>query len=280
MKERIADFSKTARSMTTTAKSLDALAKAMAGDTTAVTKLELAEKAHKGLADLPEIDETIRTLAGDANRLVGDLTRIVEKERALLAGKVANALREQGITVSGNLPQLTAGVLSLEFRFGPKGQCTLWFGPKKARLATSPLEADIIAQTARQILDGLFPQNFDEEHFLARLEKAVKIAAVRLGAGESDRVPLVAVMTEMAFLAQREGFLNDPRKESFISYGRVEFATDLSRLKGRRRGNREVRFDVATMAQTRNEHDSLWIPRGKTGDGVHLATVRFVPVAD
>ena len=130
--------------------------------------------------------------------------------------------------MSGNLPTLTAGPFSLEFTFGSKGLCTLWLGPGKYRLAAASLDPEDICAQIREQNGRLFPDSFDEPSFLAELEKAYRLAVIRTGAESGGRVPVTSLIPEIAFMRQKPAFLIDPRKETFRSYGRVEFAADLS----------------------------------------------------
>jgi hypothetical protein len=103
------------------------------------------------------------------------------------------------------------------------------------------------------------------------------VALVRRGEEAGRRVPLVALLAEVAMGRQDAAFMSDPRRELFASYGRVEFAADLSRLRTRRHGDRELRLEVATLAQTRKPEDHLFVPHGRSVDGTCYATAAFVP---
>jgi len=277
MDDQIAQFKKLSSAFASAAKAVLEAQKAMNATKPVTQNIQTTcEKAAASLQKISNADTQIAALQ-KALTARGTQARIeLEKERALLAGLVAKALQAQGLRVEGNLPLLKVGHLSLEFVFGAKGACNIWFGPKISRLAVCGLDAEQIAAKTCEFHSSLFAAEFDEQAFLKKLRKAYKLALTTAGKGDGDRVPIVALMTNMAFLMQKPTFLTDPRRESFTPYGRVEFAADLSRLKNRTIGEWTLRLDVATMVQTKRLEDHLWIPRNP--DGAHYATASFVKV--
>jgi hypothetical protein len=277
MEDRISRFLKAAKGFQAGAKALDALSKARTKTTAdPVAILESASKAGSELTRLEGLDHLIRELSGDLAVEADACRKQIEKDRALLAGKVAGELGQSGIRVEGNLPVLRAGPFSLEFVFGAKGQCVIWFGPRQQRLAIAPLDAEAIAVKVRELDSGLFGEAFDEPAFLESLFQAYRRALAGLDRPDGERVPIALLMSEMAFLRQKPAFHADPRRDLFTSYGRVEFAADLSRVRERRAHGRELRLDVATLSQSKRAEDHVWVPRGRSGDGVILATAAFV----
>lgn len=281
MDDRSAVFKKQTNAVAAAAKAIDAWRKAAAktpADPLAVR--EAATKVAETLAKIPGIESEARALAAEAKASADAAGRVLDRERAVLAGKVVAALRQAGIPVDGNLPTLRAGVFSLEFSFLAKGACTIWFGPKKERLASCPLDPEAIASKVVELDRALLADDPAGGDFLADLDRAYRVAAFRKGVADGERVPLPLVMAELAFARQDATFLADPRREHFETFGRVEFAARLSRQRERRHADRELRLDVATMAQTRKPEDHLWVPTGRTGDGTNFATLRFVRVRE
>ncbi len=280
MTERIPDFLKAAKATQAAAKAVEAASKVLAKE--ASGPAAIAEAADAAVTALKKVVPT-DTLASAVREELASKAAVaraaLERERALLAGAVAAELAKMGMKAEGHLPMLRAGVLTLEFNFGPKGRCVAWFGPRHERLADCPLEAVAIAAKAAELDKALLGGEFNEAAFLADLHAAYRTCAVRQGVAEGDRVPLTALLAEVAFRRQRPAFLADPKRETFMPYGRVEFACALSRLKTRRHGDRELRLDVATMAQTRRPEDHVWVPRGRSGDGTQYATASFVKAA-
>lgn len=275
MEERIKAFDKSVRAVTNAGKVVNAFLREHSKEHTAAS-IELAEKAIRlldGLEDFPDRAGSLRTAIEEA---LGQSRKKMDREKALLAGAVAKSLAAAGMKVTGNLPSLTAGPFSLQFTFGAKGLCTLWLGPGKYRLDTAPLDPETIAAMVTTANDRLFGRQFDEAGFLKNLEKAWRMAIIRMGLEPGSRVPVAAVIPEISLMRQKETFLADPRKETYTPYGRIEFAADMARLRNRVTGGAELRMDVATMSQTRKASDHLWIPRTGSMEGTNFATLRFV----
>jgi hypothetical protein len=245
-------------------------------DPAPATIAEAADAAVSALKKAGPIDSLVIAVRDELAAASTTARNALERERALLAGAVAAELAKVGLKVEGHLPQLRVGLLTMEFAFGPKGRCILWFGPRHERLGDCPLEATAIAAKAAELDRSLMGGEFVEALFLAELRAAYRVCVVRQAVPEGERVPVTALLAEIAFRRQRPAFWADPRRETFTPYGRVEFACALARLKTRRDGDRELRLDVATMTQTRRPEDHLWVPRGRTGDGTHYATAAFV----
>lgn len=280
MSERSPEFLKAARSLQAAAKAVDAAVKILSKEGAGPAAVaEAADLAVSALRKAGPIDALAVAVREELTAKSATARSALERERALLAGAVAAELAGVGLKAEGHLPLLRAGALTLEFAFGPKGRCILWFGPRHERLGDCPLEAAAIAAKAAELDRHLLGGEFDEGAFLAELQAAYRVCAVRQGVPEGERVPLTGLLAEVAFRHQRPAFWADPRRETFTAYGRVEFACALARLKGRRHGDRELRLDVATMTQTRRPEDHLWVPRGRTGDGTHYATAAFVKAA-
>jgi len=279
VEEDILELRKAIRGLGPCTKALDAVVKAMTASPKDPAKVvEAARKAMEGVKAMEGIEAKARSAMASLEGALAAAREEVERGRALLAGQVASRLMEAHIPVRGNLPLLQAGAFTLEFIFGGKGQCILWFGPKKEKLATCPPSADEVVQKTIEMDRAIFAGPFDDAGFLASLWAAYQVACLRAGLQVGSRVRLTALLAEVAFLKQEEGFLADPRRELFRSYGRVQFAADLARLTTRRIGDRELRLDVATMSQTKRAVDHIWVPRGKSGDGTNFASAYFARV--
>jgi len=278
VEDQVRQFIKTSKSLQNAAKAVEAFWKASrAGDARATT--ETGEKALALLESISGIDREAAALRASIATTTAESRQRLERERAILAGAVAKKLGEAGLKVSGNLPTLFAGFFSMEFTFGSKGLCTLWLGPRKYRLGTAPLDADAIATLLLFFNDRLFSGSFDEQAFMVEVETAYRVALVRAGAGYGRPIPLAEIIPELALMRQKDTFLLDPRKESFVSWGRAEFAAAMSRVRNRTAGDVEMRLDVATMSQTRKPADHVWIPRPGSLEGMNFATIRFLKTA-
>jgi hypothetical protein len=92
---------------------------------------------------------------------------------------------------------------------------------------------------------------------------------------EGAPVPLPSVLFEIAIMRQKAGFFSDPVRENFASYGRIQFAYDLFRLKNRIIDGFELKLLVANMLQTKHDDAHIWIPSSSGDDGTHFASVYF-----
>lgn len=234
--------------------------------------LGLAESALGMTRRLADLGQDLRALN---EALTADVERIqpfVASERALFAGRVAAALKAKGIVVEGNLPLLRARAFTLEFDFGTRSRITIWLGPRMERLVVCEPDPEMVASAVATLNANLFGAPFDGMAVLEELLQACRMAITRQNLPVGSRVPLTALMAEWAMGRQDPAFFADPRRENFRGTSRAEFAALLSRLTVRATRDEELRFDVATMAQSRRPVDHLWVPRGDSGDGVLLAT--------
>ena len=265
--------------MAAAGKAVDAAHKALTRQpTSALAVLEQAGKAARLLEAAIGMDAAAAALSGELSARADAAEAELERERAVMAGRVATLLQAHGLHVEGNLPLLRAGSFTLELTFGTKGQCLVWLGPKKIRLAACGLDAEVIATRVAELDAQLFGGEFDEAAFLADLERAYRVALLRTGHAAGERVPITLLLAEVAFQRQDPAFLADPRRELFTTYGRLELATRLARLRSRRLGPLELRLEVATMAQTRRPEDYLWVPHGRSVEGTNYSTACFARV--
>ena len=273
MNEAISGFLRYTASCKALARTLTDLRKALARTVPVhAERLALSETAIGQIARLEGIEKDISALKTALASQVRASENLVVSERALLAGQVAAALKSKGFSVEGNLPLLRVGAITLELEFGTKPQVLVWFGPRKERLASCDMDPSEVADAVTTLDAQLFRSPLDTDSLLAELFQAYRVALTRHALLPGSRVPLPALMVELTVGRQKTSFMADPKRENFRGCSRAEFAASLSRLTVRRQGNDELRFDVATMDQSRRQEDHLWVPRGQGGDGVLLAT--------
>lgn len=236
---------------------------------------EACQSALKALQKVPAVDASVQEARNRVQALLDQATGNLERERALLAGRVAVALQDAGLPVQGQLPLLRVSAFTVEFIQGRKPQAVVWLGPRQEKVGECPLDPEAIVQTVKAADEALFGTSLDEEAALREVHEAYRMACLRRRLPEGERVPLASVMVEMAFARQATAFVADPVREHYRPFGRLQFGALLGRLRHRRFGDQEMRLDTATMAQTRRPEDHLWIPRGRTGDGAHCATIAF-----
>ena len=188
---------------------------------------------------------------------------------ARLASQVAAALTPDA-PVTGQLPELRWGLLRLEFKLaGPKREIVVWYGPKVAKLASAPAEAEAIIAAAQQARAALDQSPLEAAAFIAELAKAYDAARRRAAAEPGAQVPLLTVLRELVLARQSSLFLADPTREHFQPYSRVQFSYDLYRAGPRC----AVNLGVAAHAQTKRPEDHLWVPTSPGGDGTHFASL-------
>jgi len=205
----------------------------------------------------------------------------IQRERGKMVTEIALQIKEElGFTPEGNLPLIFAGPYALEFTFVKKPLCTIYLGPKKEKLAQVEAQKENVLSKLKEVHESLYPSSFDEQAFLKSLFEAYKVAVVRLGKRDGEKVPVTALLSEFAFGQQKKSFLCDPKKELFTTYSRAHFAMALSRLKSRTYKEREFRMTVATMSQTKDPKDFLFVPKGLSTDGTHFSEAWFEPKGD
>ena len=237
---------------------------------------EACQAALKALEKTPPVDARVQEARTRLQEMQDQAARALERERALLAGRIAAALQEAGLAVRGQLPLLGVSAFTVEFVQRRKPLCVVWLGPRQEKVGECALDPEAILRTVKAADEALFGSPLDEEATLRDLHEAYRMACLRRQASEGDRVPLTSVMVEMALQRQAASFWADPVREHYRPFGRLQFGALLGRLRHRRVGDLEMRLDTATMAQTRRAEDHVWIPRGRSGDGTHCATIAFV----
>jgi hypothetical protein len=235
-----------------------------------------SSKAVQSLSSATLIDPIANEILSAAKGLLEELETQVQRERGRMVTEIALRIKEEmGFSPEGNLPVIYAGPYALEFTFVRKPLCTIYLGPKKEKLGVVEAQNDTVISKLKEVHASLYPLSFDEEGFLKGLFGAYKVVLARLGRRDGERVPVTALLAEFAFAQQKKSFLCDPKKELFTTYSRAHFAVALSRLKSRTYKEREFRMTVATMSQTKDPKDFLFVPKGLSTDGTHFSEAWF-----
>jgi hypothetical protein len=238
------------------------------------------DKLDRTLSKLNALQGLISKAKGLQQELLKEASLGQERFKNSMAAELADFLRPHGLEISGNLPELKCGILTLIFSFGKGGIVKLYYGPRISLLKKVPIEPKKIGEALISILKELNDPPLDDEQLIKEIYMSYSSALTREGRRDEDEqpsaVPIVGVMQEMAFWKQKSSFRTDPTREHFTSYGRVKFSYDLARLKTRRLGSKELRLGVASMQQTKSEKTSLWVPKLPQGNGTHYASVVFV----
>lgn len=198
-----------------------------------------------------------------------------EKQRPL---RFARQLKEACAQFEVAFQQL--GASPPAFRLDPleievdlrKGEAVLTYA--RQELARVPLDCAQILKERQKLLSSLETSDFSPEDYLSKLHEAYRRALGNHKWGE--RVDLVEVLPELAFLLQSDRFRGDPTRESFRPYGKVRFAYDLARLRKSRvleiQGSR-LTLGTATLGSTRNKERVLYLE--EAGQGQYYLSLAF-----
>jgi hypothetical protein len=195
-----------------------------------------------------------------------------------LALELEEALSKYDIKLTGQLPQLQAGCVTLRVNQATR-TADLLLGPELVKSGIR-LNTQTVATAVRSVVSGLDSTPFDPQHFLTLLYDAYRqLLAEGSGRGvRRDQVPLPEVFLRMVFLSQPSKFRRNPIKENFTPYPRWQFGYDLLRL--RKSGVRhieggEYRLIVAVLDATRSRERYIWVPDDKSGNGTRFAYLAF-----
>lgn len=225
---------------------------------------------------MPEAD---LDLAGLAQVLEG-YVREQERGRPMFFGR---ALREAAEAAGVGFAPLTAE--PPEYRLEPftlapsfaKGTAELRYA--RLPVAEVELEPKAILEARRRMLEALAGRDFSGEAWFDVLLQAYR--RVLGGKPMGERVALVDLLPEIAFLVQSERFRRDPSRDHYQPYGRVRLAFDLARLRKsgvlRRHGLR-VSLGSATLGTTRKKDDVLYL-EDEGGRGQYYLSLWFAPDA-
>lgn len=225
---------------------------------------------------MPEGDLDLASLA----QVLESFVREQERGRPMFFGR---ALREAAEAAGVNFAPLTSD--PPEYRLDPftlapefaKGVAELRY----ARLPVAEVELDpkTILDARRKMLDALAGREFDGEAYFDTLLQAYR--RVLGGKPLGERVSLVDLLPEVAFLMQPERFRKDPSRDHYQPYGRVRLAFDLARLRKsgvlRRHGMR-VSLGSATLGTTKKKDEVLYL-EDEGGRGQYYLSLWFAPDA-
>lgn len=220
-----------------------------------------------------------RKMAADLDALLLELDAFYNKEkerinslRQQFKNKLGSELAAQlpGINLSGNLPELKAGLLTLEFLLS-KNEVKIWYGPKVEFLSKKSLAKVNLAKFIKETYSALETSGLKGGMFLDLLWRSYEKVCKSVGSA----VPLSKILGQMAWLQQKRAFLIDPKREHFKSYSRVQFSYDLFRISKRVYGDYEFRLIVATREQTKDKKDFFWVPTNRHGEGGYFSALVF-----
>lgn len=238
-------------------------------------RLKRAEEKAAKLKELEELRENLKQVTEFVEERKKALEPSKQKLKTYLGAELERRLVEKGWRISGNLPELRVGILSLEFLL-TQGQVRIWYGPRIELLDRVELTTEALADSVIKTCENLENAGFkEEEPFLKLLFEAYDDLIKREGLEMGSNVPIILWLGQIAWRKQERNFLSDPRREYFKSYGRTQFSYDLSRLIQREYGPYGLRLVVASREQTKKKEDNLWVPTDSRGNGTHFSAVSF-----
>lgn len=200
-----------------------------------------------------------------------------EKQRPL---KFSRALREAAEAAGvpcqmlGNEPPtLSLEPLTVELDFR-KGEAILSYA--RLELARVGLDSSRVLQERQRLVDSLETADFNPSEYLARLYEAYRRCLSSAGLRWGERVDLVDILPELAFLQQSEKFRKDPSRDTFRPYGKVRFAYDLARLRRSRQLEHQgarLALGTATLGSTRHKDRVLFLE--EAGQGQYYLSLAF-----
>jgi hypothetical protein len=236
-------------------------------------RLNTIDNSIKEIEEICDLPSTMRELTAGLSLKVDEAFR---RAKTVVASGLARELGKRDLNLSGNFPQLSCGLLTLEFTFDSGGKVNLYFGPRIEKLRQVPVHIESIAEAIFSTYDSLEGSGFDEESHLDAVFRAYNHTLHLIGEDMGSAVPLSDVMLQTAILKQSKKFLADPVKSSFSSYGRSQFSYDLSRTSIRTIAGHELHLTVASMEQTKKPGSHLWIPHGpRSLKGTHFSMISF-----
>lgn len=177
-------------------------------------------------------------------------------------------LNTLGLKLTGQYPTLRAGMFTFTLNF-QNNKVVIWYGNEHEKLADCNLLVNEVKKKLEQILKDLGTK-LDQEAFVIKLKKAYSRASDH----QTKLVPIIHVLPELAFLLQRESYYQDPRKENYRSYSRVDFSYDLYRF-GRYALAHGLQLTIAVKQYTQRRQDFLWIPNNERGEGAVYSHLQF-----
>lgn len=250
------------------------------------SQLKLWKEAREALsrADLSRCLKICKGLEAETpESLLSSLTSLQqwcsdeERQRPVkFAGQLRQAAEEAGLTCQSlgqQPPTLRLAPIEVELDF-KAGLARLSYA--RLPLGEAPLEVSRILQERSRLLASLDSEGFDPAEYVARLHLAYRRCLLSQGLKSGDRVELMDLLPELAFLSQSDRFRKDPTRESFRPYGKVRLAYDLSRL--RRSGNLEhqgarMTLGTATLGTARHKDRVLFLE--EAGQGQYYLTLAF-----
>jgi hypothetical protein len=228
---------------------------------------------------LLRLGQTTASLSLELDQARQQLLPALRDRQTTFGADLEDAFKEAGLKLHGRWPRWTSGPWQFLASDDLK-TCELQWGPGVETLERFPVGVEAALEALRQ-QETQFASAHDPAALPPMLLAATRMATARLGLREGEPAPLNTVHACLAFLQQGQGFLDRPSRTSWKQdYSRARFSYDLSRLRGLRLEDQELRLRVATRDQTRKPGNAFWLPDDASGNGTLFHSVQFVKRED
>ncbi|NOZ85320.1 MAG: hypothetical protein GXP49_03475 [Deltaproteobacteria bacterium] len=178
--------------------------------------------------------------------------------------------------VSDNPPSFKVGRFEIELNLD-KMEAGISFCREPLRKVQAKPEKIMDALTREKRL--IETSAVEQGRFFDAILNAYKASLALYSGRMGDRVDLVDLLPQVAFMLQPDKFKEHPTKERFISYSRVQFIFDLNRLRESgllTKSGFRLDLGTATGDSTRKKGRVFFL-EDANGEGQYYLSARFVP---
>ena len=245
-----------------------------------IARLETRRETNIGeiKSQLKKVDKLLSDLNGSASdrenvrkhltKYKSELKETDDKIRKEFGGELDKALKQLGLTLTGNYPTLKADLYTFKLNFETH-KAVIWLGPEQEKLSECRLRASDVSKSLKKDIKDL-GTDFEQASFISKLQQAYQ----HISGEKGDSVPITSVLPELAFLLQKASFYQNPVQDNYRGYGRADFSYDLFRF-GKFALSQGMQLTVAVKQYTRRRQDFLWIPSNKRGEGSLYSHLQF-----
>lgn len=188
--------------------------------------------------------------------------------------EAATAAGVQFAPLTSDPPEFRLGLFTLAVDLARRSGVLRYARTDLTKVSLQP--GSILEEMQRQhaMLEG---KSFDPAQFFEQVLQAYQVRLHRLQQPAGARVDLIDLLAEIAFIRQGAAFMEDPQRDHFVPYSRVQLAYDLARL--RRAGklsHRGLRLGLgsATAGTTKQKSRVLYL-EDERGNGQWYLSIRF-----
>lgn len=187
-------------------------------------------------------------------------------------------LKEKGFRLEGQYPSLKTSFYTIKADL-ENARVTLFYGPEAEKMGECTASTDNVVKTLLTWHHKIAEREFSDDSFFGILFEAYNLALLQTQKKMGDEVAIPELIPLVSFLMQPKKFRQNPKKESFAEYGRIELSYDLARLSQRQQKGRELKLVSAVRGKTRSAYDFLYVPNLRNSSQWEpISGIRFVEV--